>query len=51
MVAEYLDLVCCSFAVPAPVFEVIDDRQKFLVVDFIADFRRLEHLGVEGNRV
>jgi len=46
-----LDLIRCSFAVPAPVFEGIDDRQKFLVVDFVVDFRWLELPGVESNRV
>jgi len=46
-----LDLIRCSFAVPAPVFEGVDDCQKFLVVDFVVDFRWLELSGVEGDRV
>jgi hypothetical protein len=36
-----------SFTIPAPVFEGIDDGQKFLVVDVIVDFRGLELSGVE----
>ena len=51
MVAKHLDLICRSFAVPAPVFEGVDDCQKFLIVDFVVDFRQLELPGVEGDRV
>jgi len=32
-------------------FECIDDREKFLVMDFVIDLRRLELPGVEGYRV
>jgi len=41
----------CAFAISPPVFESVDLHQKFLVVDFVINLRRLELSGVECYRV
>jgi len=40
-----------SFAVPSPKLECLDHGKKFLIVDFVVDFRGLELVGVEGHQV
>jgi len=49
VIAEYLYLVGCPFAIVPPMFEGVDDCQEFLVVDFVVDFRWLELSGIEGH--
>jgi len=44
-------LVYHAFAVLSPVFEGIDDREEFLVVDFLVDFRGGEFPQMEGDRM
>ena len=51
VVRKDLHLVDRAFVGSSPMFECIDDREKFLVMDFVIDLRRLELPGVEGYRV
>jgi len=51
VVQEHLHLVYSAFAVSSPVFEGVDDREKFLVVDFVVDFHGGELPRMEGDWV
>jgi len=42
VVGEHLHLVQSTFTVPSPIFECIDDGEKFLIVDIIVGFRGRE---------
>jgi hypothetical protein len=51
VVREDLHLMDGAFTKPSPMFESIDNGEKFLVVDFVVYFRGLELPRVEGDRV
>jgi len=51
MIRENLNLVGRSLTILSPVFEDVYHCKKFLVVDFVVDFRGLKFCRVEGYSV